>query len=307
MKLTGRLTVLLLAFPVMVAADRPTGLSIIRADYESARYATQTAHFKIYHDCVLDRDCLDFNRFEQTHDAIGGYFARLGLSLRTVNRDSKMRIRIFDDWNTREKEISAVGLRINMRAAIFDSKQNCVFFVAKFPGPSGDPGLQEAYLRTVLQHEATHQVLTNLGVVSFGVIYPFWISEGLACLFEVPLPCCDDDRIPVNELRLADVGSPEELPRIKFLVSEIGTWEGKAAHSPKEYAQAWALAHFLMHRRRDEMRTFLQKIMAVEPDEGDVHYGAMDEFEAVFGPADNKLDKEWRDYVADLLAQSKQP
>lgn len=307
MKLTGRLIVLLLAFPVMAAADRPTGLSIIRADYENARHTTQTAHFKIYHDCVPDQNCIDFNRFEQTHDVIVEYFTKLGLSLRTINRDSKMRIRIFDDWETREKEISAVGLRINMRAAIFDSKQNCVFFVAKFLGPPGDPGLQEAYLRTVLQHETTHQVLTNLGVVSFGVIYPFWISEGLACLFEVPLPCCQDDRIPVNDLRLADVGSPKELPRIKFLVSEIGTWEGKAAHSPQEYAQAWALAHFLMHRRRDEMRTFLQKIMAVEPDEGQVHYGAIDEFETAFGPADDKLDKEWREYVADLLARAKKP
>lgn len=304
----GRLFfVFLFACSSLATADRPTGATIIRTDYANARFMTQTAHFEIHHDCVLDQNCIDFNRFEQTHDAIVQYFARLGLSMRPINSESKMRVRIFDDWETRKKEISAVGLRINMRAAIFDPKQNCVFFVAKFPDPPDNSALQEVYLRTVLQHEATHQVLTNLGVVSFGVIYPFWISEGLACLFEVPLPCCKDHRIPVNDLRLADVGAPEKLPRIKLLVSEIGTWEGKAAHSPQEYAHAWALAHFLIHRRHDEMGTFLKKIMEDEPDAGDNHIAAMDEFEAAFGPADNKLDNEWRAYVADLIARAKSP
>lgn len=307
MKLTGRLVLLLLAFPALVAADRPTGLTVIRADYENARHTTQTAHFKIYHDCVPDQNCLDFDRFEQTHDAIVQYFTRLGLSLRPISRESKMRVRIFDDWETREKGISAVGLRINMRAGIFDPKQNCVFFVAKFPGPPDDPGLQDAYLRTVLQHEIAHAVLTNSSVFAFGAIYPLWLSEGFACLFEVPLPCCNGDQIPVNDLRLADIGSPQELPSIGTLLRRVQPWDGDKVNSAKRYAHAWAFAHFLIHRHRDGMRSFLQKIMTIEPNPGDVHHVAIDEFEAAFGPADNKLDKEWRAYVAELIARTKQP
>jgi len=307
MKVARLFFVFLFACSSLATADRPTGATIIRTDYANARFMTQTAHFEIHHDCVLDQNCIDFNRFEQTHDAIVWYFSRLGLSLRPINHESRMRVRIFDDWNTRSRDIAAVGLNLNGRAAIFDAQQNCVFFVVQFPGSSLDAAVQEAYLRTVLQHEIAHAVLTNSSVFAFGAIYPLWLSEGFACLFEVPLPCCNGEQIPVNDLRLADIGSPQELPSIGTLLRRIQPWDGDRVNSAKRYAHAWALAHFLIHRHRDGMRSFLQKIMTIEPNSGDVHHVAIDEFEAAFGPADNKLDKEWRAYVADLIARAKTP
>ncbi len=306
MKLTGRFVLLLLAFPAMVAAYRPILQKYALKNYENARFTTQTAHFEIHHDCVLDQNCIDFDRFEQTHDAIVGYFSRLGLFLRPINRESRMRVRIFDDWNTRSQDIAAVGLNLNERAAIFDAQQNCVFFVAQFPGSSLDAAVQEAYLRTVLQHEIAHEVLTNSSVFAFGAIYPLWLSEGFACLFEVPLPCCNGDQIPVNDLRLADIGSPQELPSIGTSLRRIRPWDGEKVNSAKRYAHAWAFAHFLIHRHRDGMRSFLQKIMTIEPNPGDVHHVAIDEFEAAFGPVD-EVDKAWRAYVAELLARAKKP
>jgi len=295
---------LLLALSSDVVGDRPTGASITRRDFEGSQFHSQTTHFDIYHDCVSDEGCVNFQVFEQTYQVVQSFFSRLGLPLRRTDGENRMRVRIFNDWESPTEKITAIGLSPNGHAALFVPAQNCVFLVAQFPGRR-DPDLQAAYLRTVIQHEITHQVLAILGVVDGGVIYPTWISEGLPCLFEIPLPCCDKGTVPVNSLRLADIGSPDELPPIRSFVSGR---HGDKENSPKAvlYARAWALAHFLVHRKTEEFRGYFQAIMRVQHDEGDVHSEAWEQFEAAFGPAD-ELDREWREYVADLLVQAKRP
>ena len=56
----------------------------------------------------------------------------------------------------------------------------------------------ETFNHLVIQHEAAHQVLFNIGVLSSDADNPDWLVEGLACQFEVP------SRDAVNQMRLAD-------------------------------------------------------------------------------------------------------
>ena len=46
--------------------------------------------------------------------------------------------------------------------------------------------LVERFNRLVIQHEAAHQMLFNIGVHARGSDNPLWLVEGLACQFEVP-------------------------------------------------------------------------------------------------------------------------
>ncbi len=48
--------------------------------------------------------------------------------------------------------------------------------------------LIKKFNRFVIQHEAAHQMFFNLGVHVRGADNPNWLVEGLACLFEIPLP-----------------------------------------------------------------------------------------------------------------------
>lgn len=166
-----------------------------------------------------------------------------------------------------------------------------------------DP-LIEQRERVTANHEVTHQISFNVGPLVRNTMIPMWLKEGLACLFEVPMPCCDDGLVPVNDLRLADISTPAELPPIRELITQNRAWDGDPVGSAQRYAHAWALTHFLLHRRADGMGTYLRNMSQRKPNEVFSARQTMAEFEAAFGPVDESLEKEWRSYVTELIART---
>lgn len=165
-----------------------------------------------------------------------------------------------------------------------------------------DP-ITEQKERVTANHEVAHQVSFNVGPLVRESMIPMWINEGLACLFEVPMPCCDDGSVPVNDLRLTDISAPDVLPPIKRLITQYRAWDGDPTASAQRYAYAWSLAHFLLHRHADGMSNYLHTMSEKKPGELVSEKQTIAEFEAAFGPVD-EVDKAWRVYVADLLARA---
>ena len=124
----------------------------------------------------------------------------------------------------------------------------------------------ETFNRVVLQHEAAHQVLFNLGVHVRGARTPVWLVEGLACQFEVPQSDAQGVLKRVNQMRLGDLrdalGVQRDVadvarsahalekgklqPLARLLTAEQFQRASRPAHV--QYAQAWSLVHYL-HRQ----------------------------------------------------------
>lgn len=163
-----------------------------------------------------------------------------------------------------------------------------------------DAALEQAEQLTV-QHEIAHQVFFNCGVLVRGGAYPIWLREGLACLFEVPMPCCRDGIVPINWLRHADIAAPRDLPSVKDLLTMPRAWDRDPVVASRRYAHAWSLTHMLLHRRPREMREYLRVLAARPTGSHPADEQEWAEFEAAFGPVD-EVDGAWRAYVTELSA-----
>jgi len=155
--------------------------------------------------------------------------------------------------------------------------------------------LVETFNRLVIQHEAAHQILFNVGVLSRDADNPDWLVEGLACQFEVSAPQA------LNQMRLADfrealgvavnaVDIDETTLRYAFttgrFLSLADLFTDRMFNAPDEhtrkfrYAQAWGLVYYLHSDHGNALAAYLRRITAPASP------GGIYEFEAVFGPTE---------------------
>ncbi len=174
--------------------------------------------------------------------------------------------------------------------------------------------------RFVIQHEAAHQLLFNLGVHGRGADNPGWLVEGLACQFEVPQSAPGGALKRVNQMRLADfreaLGVPSgaremteeayrkamELGRYVPVIDLIADREllaggGKIAF---RYAQAWALVYYLERRFRDELTAYVKQTSRREPGDPIGRRRNIEEFRDLFGDPDDAFDRAWIRYMLKL-------
>lgn len=112
----------------------------------------------------------------------------------------------------------------------------------------------------VTRHEVAHQLLYNIGFQRRDRSYPFWLSEGLATVFEL----CDKKGNAgpgfVNLSRLYYYRQCKKaggLMNLAELLRERPAEDADTDRVNESYAQAWALFHFLWNRRPNELRNFL--------------------------------------------------
>lgn len=150
----------------------------------------------------------------------------------------------------------------------------------------------------MLTHEMTHQMAYNGGLQKRGVMYPLWVSEGLATYFESSaLPEADRAAARTREARLAKLGSRGGLLPLEELVVLSGP--GALGASPADvYAQCWGLMGFLLKHCPDELSAYLRDLR--ETPQGRRSSAAMRrEFVTHFGSID-ALDRPWQGFVASL-------
>ncbi len=187
--------------------------------------------------------------------------------------------------------------------------------------------LVERFNRFVIHHEATHQMLFNIGVHVRGGANPVWLAEGLACQFEVPQARSGSGLRRVNHIRLADLRdalrlspsdrrlSEDQYRRAFFggrlvpLVDLVGDRElfyGKKADLNVLYAEAWALVYYLQREHREAFADYVGRLAARRPGQAVDPRGELADFEAVFGPLDDEFQLAWITYVVRLRLNRKE-
>ncbi|MEN6627214.1 MAG: DUF1570 domain-containing protein [Candidatus Sumerlaeia bacterium] len=148
-----------------------------------------------------------------------------------------------------------------------------------------------------ISHEATHQFSYSTGLFRRGVMYPVWLTEGVAMSFET-----DSARtLGLNKFN---------LPRMKQLVRvrragrmlPLGRFMIMTHFRPDEghdlgdlYAQADGFFRFMLMNHGDQLRAYVARLGAMAP--GRRSPEALEaEFAAAFGAA-GPLEAEWNDYL----------
>jgi len=290
-------------FPMIPAAWRQTDPRVL-----------ETAHFRILFD-TPESQAEDVGRvLEVTLEAAKRFARELALPLREPQE--KLQVVLLDRVDDFREVLKRVGRAADSVAGLYlpDVNVSVLCRLDHFPEIEAidrelrrlEGGLdrtqldsfrsqREALVRrmqqTVVAHEAAHQVLFNIGIFERDVDPPFWLVEGTACVLETAFPAQPTEPMPINELRLADLGDdPGALEELRGLVG--GATESNEASAARRYALAYALVDFLYRRRPSELGRFLER--RSEPAEGAA--GRIEEFERAFGPLDEAFARAWRDH-----------
>lgn len=148
--------------------------------------------------------------------------------------------------------------------------------------------------RTV--HEAAHLLAFNSGLQKRGVMYPLWVSEGLATSFESDsVESTGMARENLRRLRqLRRAHEDGRLVSLEAFVTLVRIPPDPATANDL-YAQAWGLFDFLFKNRRTELRNYMGALTQVgaEPRGTEV---MLREFTDAFGSLE-RLDASWLQYL----------
>jgi hypothetical protein len=144
------------------------------------------------------------------------------------------------------------------------------------PGPQFDV--------TRLTHEAAHQLSFNSGLQKRGVMYPLWVSEGLATNFEFSAdenPGLDHANLPRRNGLLNAYATGGLTPLRQFVVQT--TVPPDASVGRRYYAQAWGFFQFLLTEHPEALRAYLRRLAQARPERRDA-LTMFTEFTQAFGP-----------------------
>jgi hypothetical protein len=146
-------------------------------------------------------------------------------------------------------------------------------------------------------HEATHLLAFNSGLQKRGVMYPLWVSEGLATSLEADTV----DSVGMageNSRRLRQLHRAHETGRLmktKEFVTLVSISATQAPAANDLYAQAWGFFRFLLQKHPAELRDYLKALTAANAEPRPVEV-MLQEFTDAFGSV-SAIDQEWTDYV----------
>lgn len=148
------------------------------------------------------------------------------------------------------------GLDLFWLDSHYATRSNCVVLV-------DSPEQHEAGLdRRRVAHEAAHQLAFNTGLMTRGVCYPFWISEGLATNFE-PAETGERFELPANPeraiglTRIAEAGRLLPIDELLTL-TEIGPQQAPLVG--EIYDQAWGFFRFMLDRDPEALGNYLEAL-----------------------------------------------
>jgi len=156
---------------------------------------------------------------------------------------------------------------------------------------------------TRLTHEVAHQLSFNSGIQKRGVMYPLWVSEGLATNFEFDgsastgLDHCNTARC--NGL-LEAYAAGELVPLRQFVVQTTVPPDTHVGR--RYYAQAWGFFQFILTERPENLRTYLHRLAKQHGDHRDA-VTLLAEFTEAFGSPET-LEASWNAFLARQAQQA---
>ncbi len=154
-------------------------------------------------------------------------------------------------------------------------------------------------------HEAIHQLAFNSGLQVRGVLYPFWLSEGLATNFEThdaTRPFGPQNDNLVRRRALLEAHRRGTTIPLSHLITILGAANWTPEEMTAAYGQAWGLFHHLFEEQRAELFDYFQIMNQPDP-------AALDplvlrrQFVQTFGKLET-VDMRWRQFLGRLRSKS---
>jgi len=114
-----------------------------------------------------------------------------------------------------------------------------------------------------IAHELAHQLAFNAGLQKRGVMYPLWVSEGLATQYETGLSCCRDTNTARKDRLLKMQARGGLIPLDEFIsITRLPVGQPMCEDI---YAQAWGFFNFLLKSRPHQLKNYLDILCNVQP------------------------------------------
>jgi hypothetical protein len=202
--------------------------------------------------------------------------------------------------------------------AYYEFFTNRIFFYQKSERDLIEPKVAALLKPQTVAHEGAHQILSNIGLQPRPCAWPPWLVEGLAeyCATTVTTK----KRIvwsgmgAVNSLHMATLRElddplsnqinggdihPLRVARQRVM-TQTESLLLKRSLTPTDYAQAWALTHYLAIKRGPDFVNFLKAMSQVPPLQARTPEENLAEFRRFFGADLNKLDKKLDEHIRKL-------
>ncbi len=167
-----------------------------------------------------------------------------------------------------------------------------------FGGPALSTSAGTLQLDTTrLTHEAAHQLAFNSGIQKRGVMYPLWVSEGLATNFEFDGSSTAglEHRNPARCSGLLEAYAAGQLTPLRQFVVQV-TVPPDVHAGRRYYAQAWGFFQFLLTERPENSRVYLARLAQGGSERRDAD-AMLREFMQAFGSPE-ALEPAWRAFLA---------
>jgi hypothetical protein len=289
---------------------------------------TATEHFEILHEAGDDRAARTGETLERAYQCFYEVFSQAGFEL---SRPEEALVWIcFPQQSDFDKYARTTeGMDLSWLDGYYSTLTNCVAIVQPSPGlcewqekemrPGDDVRLTLTVTRQSerilpmsaagqplevarLTHELAHQLAFNSGLQKRGVMYPLWVSEGLATYFELDGSAGTGFQA-WNSVRgrcLVEAYKRGELiPLGRFVVQ---TKVPPDAHLSRQcYAQAWAFFQFILMEYPAQLRCYLEHLAERPPGWRFTHVMTK-EFTAAFGSL-SELEFSWRLFLVRQVQQ----
>lgn len=202
--------------------------------------------------------------------------------------------------------------------AYYEFYPNRIFFYEKSVRDRNEPQLTMLRKPQTVAHEGVHQILANIGVQPRKADWPLWLIEGFAEYCATPTPTRKgavwNHLGSINALHMATLrelddplsnqvsggDDPSAGPGRASRMIDIESLVTKSQLTPTDYAQAWALTHYLAQRRYNDFLPYLKAMSAMPPLVPWTPEQHLAEFRKYFGNDLARLDKKVEEHIRKL-------
>lgn len=276
----------------------------------NATLSSSSAHFVLVHDLQASHAKQIAEHLETTYSRFFSFFKENGFKLTEPNE--QLTWFCFENPENFDSYISSTeNMNLSWLSSYYSAKTNSVaiLFNPEQPRPlqhnvaseissSGNimaaPDNDYVHASDGLRigHELAHQLAFNTGLQKRRIMYPIWVSEGLATAFEMQL---SGNCRGLGCRKLVHAHNMNNLIPLDEFISMTRLPSDSAMH-PYVYAQAQAFFNFLLTNHPVRLQKYLKNLHSLEPgwrsDES-----MLREFTDVFGPVEI-LEREWLDHVS---------
>ena len=312
----------------------------------------KTDHFAIRYDTSDETIRPLVIEMEKTYDAVARFC--VANKLGSLPQGTRLDIIVFEQPEAFKQHLAAIGIIQHSVAGLYDHRSNVAAFlnVSKNPdirriekriallqdqlhrqqtGQRDQQTAQDihslraardklilAFNRLVIRHETAHQVLFNFGVHQRGAPIPSWVTEGLACQFEIPQNDSGQALGEINHARLADFREALRLTPatqsvddatidraittgrllvLPELIADRTSFESDGPNAPFRYAQSWALVHYIIRTRPNDFARYLRHLSERNAGETTDPRREWTNFTSFFGKPDSDFQRSGIEYI----------